>query len=83
MGAMESANPKFAPSHSKIEITKTQMYVFSLPEVSTEAVALYTFERKTGKTGNIFMFLTQSNKVLKKLLVFIAFLAHFFAQNLN
>ena len=40
MGFMESDNPKFASSHSKIEITSTHTIFFSLPEVSTESVSL-------------------------------------------
>ena len=41
---------------------------------------MLTFERKIGKTGTIFMFLTLSDKVLKILPAFIAFLAHFFGH---
>ena len=37
---MESVNPKFALSRSKTVCTRPKIVVSSLPEVSTEAVAL-------------------------------------------
>ena len=39
---MESVNPKLGPSHRKIELTRTHKKNSSLPEVSTEGVALVT-----------------------------------------
>ena len=41
------------------------------------------FSEKLVKTGNIFMFLEQSDKVLQIERVFKAFLPHFFEQKLN
>ena len=39
-GVMESVNPKLSPSHSNIEPTRTHNVFSSLPELSTEGVAL-------------------------------------------
>ena len=52
-GVLESVNPKLAPSHSKIELTRTHNVFSPLPEVSTEGVALARvaeYHRKTDPT---------------------------------
>ena len=40
---MESVNPKLAPSQSNIELTRTHSVSSSLPEISTEGVALANY----------------------------------------
>ena len=42
---MDSVNPQFAPVHSTIEHARNDQVFFSLPEVSTERVALMVLTR--------------------------------------